>query len=96
MPKQYGANFRWSPLDNAEAGRRRAKRDRDNCRGNTCKVYPSIAALDRAQGGAERSPLNVFIAELRWRWSDACTEAKAQYAWDSYQREATGGDYAEI
>lgn len=85
-------NYRWNPLNNAEDYRAIAKRDRDNGRGNGCTVYESTAAMDRAQGGDDRDPLSEFLAELRWRWSDACSQARAQFAWDAYQRDAMGGD----
>jgi hypothetical protein len=69
-------------VENAEAYRATAKRDREKG-GSTIKVYTNVAAMDKAQGGADRDPLELFIAELRARWADACNQARADFQWEA-------------
>ncbi len=73
-------------IENAEAYRATAKRDREKG-GSTIKVYTNMAAMDKAQGGGDHDPLELFIAELRHRWRDACNQARADFQW-----ETMGGD----
>lgn len=81
-------------IDDAEIYRANAKRNRESGAGTGRTIYRTTAEMDRARGGNERSPLSEFIAELRYRWADACSEARAQFQWDAYQRDAMGGSDA--